>query len=648
VRASVRLAANGEFRNFGGFSYDLYLKGRGIHRRAFAKSSLLLERTGTGLGPPFLAAISRIRCALQKNLETSFPGAAGTDISPAGAILEALLLGEDGRMDAATVLSLQQTGLYHLFAISGGHIAILTFLLFALFRAVRVPRRPAYLALIVFLVFYTLLVEGSPSVVRATVMTLAFLAGRLLWKDVHVLNTISFSAFVLLLANPFSLFDAGFRLTYAATLAIILFGPPIVRRLPRLPLGTAEMTALSISALLGVLPIIAANFNRVTFASLPLNYAAIPLVGLIMGIGYAFLPLSAALPGAAAPVALLLKFLVEIFSRLSRLLDGATWLSYRIPAPHGWTVLGYYAALLLFLARPRFRGQRPLVAAAFALFLAILVLYPFSHASRELAVTMIDVGQGDSILVEFPGRTRMLVDGGGFTDSLFDIGEKVVSPFLWRKGIRRIDILVLTHPHPDHLNGLAAVARNFGVGEFWAAVAPAEAAVSAELMKALPASVARRNIVRGFQRRVGDVLIEALHPGPDARPGPATTDNDRSLVLRISLGRTAFLLAGDIGRGAEREIVETCGDIRSAVLKAPHHGSASSGGEPFLERVRPEDVLISVGEGNQFGFPNPAVLERCRKLGADILRTDLHGAVECSTDGNRTLFRTASGLSIRH
>jgi len=648
VTASVRLSSGGEFRNFGGFSYDLYLKGRAIHRRAFTKSSLLLERTGTGLGPPFLASISRIRCALQKNLETSFPGAAGMDISPTGAILEALLLGEDGRMDAATVLSLQQTGLYHLFAISGGHIAIITFLLFSLFKAVRVPRRPAYFVLIVFLVFYTLLVEGSPSVVRATVMTLAFLAGRLLWKDVHVLNTISFSAFALLLANPFSLFDAGFRLTYAATLAIILFAPPVVRRLPRLPLGTTEMTALSISALLGVLPIIAANFNRITFASLPLNYAAIPLVGLIMGIGYAFLPLSAVLPGAAPPVAFVLRCLVEVFSRLSRLLDGVSFLSYRIPAPRDWTVLGYYVFLLLILARPRFRGQRPLVAAAFALLLAVLVLHPFPHSVRELTVTMIDVGQGDSILVEFPGRTRMLVDGGGFADSPFDIGEKVVSPLLWRKGIRRIDILVLTHPHPDHLNGLAAVARNFRVGEFWEAGPAVEASAYADLLKALPAAAARRTIARGFQRNVGDVLIEALHPGPDEGRSPPSADNDRSLVLRISLGRTAFLLAGDIGGGAEREIIETGADIRSAVLKAPHHGSGSSSSEAFLERVRPADVLISVGEGNQFGFPHPTVLERCRKIGAAVLRTDLHGAVECSTDGKRTLFRTASGLSIRH
>ncbi|MGD1010787.1 MAG: DNA internalization-related competence protein ComEC/Rec2 [Candidatus Aminicenantales bacterium] len=648
VSASVRFSSGGAFKNFGGFSYDRYLKSRNIHRRAFTKSSLLVARSGGGRGQPLLAPVSRIRCALQDNLEASFPDAHGTDISPDGAVLEALLLGEDGRMDAATVLSLQQTGLYHLFAISGGHIAIITLLLFSLFRLVRIPQRPSYLALILFLVFYTLLVEGSPSVLRATVMTLAFLVGRLLWKDVHVLNTISFSAFALLLSNPFNIFDAGFELTYAATLAIILFGPPLARRLPRLPLKTGEMTALSLSASLGVLPIIAASFNRVTFASLILNYAAIPLVGLIMGIGYAFLPLSAALSWTAPPFVLLLRFLVGVFSRLSRLLDGVPILSYRVPTPHPWTVLGYYLCLGLLLLRPRFKGQRLLSAACFSLFAAVLVTYPFSPSSKELMVTMIDVGQGDSILVEFPGRKRMLIDGGGFIDSAFDVGDKVVSPVLWRKGIKRIDVLVLTHPHPDHLNGLVSVARNFRVGELWEAVPPAEDAVYTEFMSALPASVLRRRVGRGFRREVGDALVEVLHPGRGGGPGPRAAGNDSSLVLRLSYGRTAFLLSGDIEAAAESEILGAGGDIRSTVLKSPHHGSGSSSSLPFLQRVRPDDVLISVGEGNRYGFPAPPVLERYRSLAVTVYRTDLHGAIECSTDGTRIRFRTASGLSTWH
>ncbi len=648
VRAAVRLSGGGDFRNFGGFSYDLYLKGRNIHRRAFTKSGLLVERPAGGEGHTPAAAVSRLRTALQAALEARFPSADGTDISPAGAVIEALLLGEDGRMDPATVLSLQETGLYHLFAISGGHIAIITVLLFSMLRALRMSPRASSAALIPFLVFYTLLVEGSPSVLRATFMTLTLLVGRLLWKDVRALNTISFSAFVLLAANPFSLFDAGFRLTYAATLAIILFYTPILGRLPRLPLKTSEMTAMSISALAGVLPILAASFNRVTFASLILNYAAIPLVGLIMGTGYAFLPLALALPGLAGPPAAALKLMVGLFDRLSHLLDGVRFLSYRIPTPHGWTVAGYYLCLGLLLLKPRFRGQRALAAAAFAAFLVVLVTFPFSPARDRLTLTMIDVGQGDSLLVEFPGRTRMLIDGGGFAASPFDVGEKVVSPVLWRKGIRRIDYLVLSHAHADHLNGLLAVARNFRIGEFWEAGAARDDPLHAALLKALPVSTLRRRPGRGFRLRIGGVSVETLQPSGDADEVRAEAANDRSLVLRIAAGPTAFLLPGDIGGAAERELAGAAGDIRSAVLKAPHHGSASSSSEALLDGVRPRCVLVSVGQDNRFGFPAQQVLERCRLRGAEVFRTDLHGAIEVAADGGRIRIRTASGLSICH
>jgi competence protein ComEC len=647
IRASARLSEGAAFRNFGGFSYDRYLQGRNVHRRAFAKSSLLVEKTGSPPRSSPLAVISRLRSALQQTLEARFPSRDGTDISPRGAILEALLLGEDGRMDSETIVSLQQTGLYHLFAISGGHIAIITFLLFSLFRLVRMSQKLSYLALILFLVFYTFLVEGSPSVLRATFMTLAFLIGRLLWKDVLALNTISWSAFILLLANPASFFDAGFELTYAATLAIILFCPPLLRRLPRLPLKTSEMAALSFSASLGVLPIIASSFNRVTFASFFLNFAAIPLVGLIMGLGYVFLPLAAAFPGPAGALVPVLDFLLSLFSRLSHLLDGLPFLSYRVPDPHGWTVAGYYLFLGLLLIRPRFRGQRALAAALFSAFLAVLVTYPFSPSSPDLKVTMIDVGQGDSILVEFPGRTRMLIDAGGFADSAFDVGEKIVSPLLWRKGIKRVDFLVLTHPHPDHLKGLPAVARNFRVGEFWQAFPPESEPAYEELMKALPRGTPRLRVGRGFRREASGALVEVLHPGGAGPPVGPDGENDHSLVLRVSLGRTAFLFPGDIGAEAEREILEAGREVRSSVLKSPHHGSGSSSSGPFLDRVRPRIILISVGRGNRYGFPSPQVLGRYQGLGAEVYRTDLHGAIEVSTNGRRLRVRTASGLSTR-
>lgn len=643
VRASVRLGSGGSFRNFGAFSYERYLQTMGIHRRGSTKSALLVSRAAPAPAGSVRSRISRVRRGIQAELERRFPAPDGLDISSEGAVLEALLLGEDGRLDEATVENLQTTGLYHLFAISGGHIAIINLLLFSLFRFFRMSRRVSSLALAVFLVFYTALVEGSPSVLRAVLMTLAVLAGRLLWKDVHVLNTIAASAFVLLLANPSSLFDIGFQLTYAATLTIILFMTPLVRRLPRLPLKISELAAMSLAASLGAAPLIARSFNRVSFSSLLLNFPAIPLVGVIMGVGYAFLPLAAAWPAAAALPAAALRLLVAGFALVSHSLDAFPFLSVRVPTPKTGVLCGYYLALGLTLLPPRFRFQRPAALAAALAFAGLLVASPFRASPPGLRVTLIDVGQGESILVEFPGRQTMLIDGGGLPATLFDVGERVVAPVLWRKGITRIDRLVLTHAHPDHLGGLPALARDFRIGEFWEGrPAPPEGAY-AELLRALPAGTVRRRCGRGSRFDIGPVAVEILHPplpGDSGAPGPP--GNEDSLVIRLAAAGTSFLFMGDAGPETEKALLASGIDLRSDVLKAGHHGSAASTSAELLAAVRPRLVLVSAGEGNTYGFPSPAFLARCDRAGAVVLRTDLDGAVEVLEDGRRLRVRTAA------
>ncbi len=643
VRISARLSRLREYDNFQAPLYGRLLRNRGIHARAFSKSALLIEKIADGPAASPRRILSRLRRKLLVTLESRFPGREGAGISPRGAVLEALLLGEDGRLEPGLERSLQNSGLYHLFAISGGHIAVITLLLFFLLKAARVPRRPSYAVLIILLIAYAGLVEGNASVVRAVLMAVAFCAGRLLWRDAHILNAVGLSALILLLLNPFRLFDAGFELTYAATLAIILFAPRLLKRAPRLPLGLSELGAMSVAALLGVLPFMAAMFNRVTFSSLLLNFAAIPLVGIIMGLGYVFLPLALALPAATGPLAAVLDLLVFAFERVARLLDPVGVLSYRVPTPKAWTVVGYAVALLLFLVPVRFKKQRLTLAALFLLFAAVLVTYPFpARAVRELRVTFLDVGQGEATLVEFPGRRKMLVDAGGYPTGTFDVGESVISPFLWRLGVKRLDFLVLTHAHPDHLYGLPAVARNFSVGEFWEGAATTGDPAYRELLRALPSSARRRRPGRGDRERVGEVVIDVLHPPFDTPGAPAGAANDLSLVLSVVSGHDAVLLTGDIGRAVEAELLEAGCGLRALVLKSPHHGSLTSSSPEFLEAVGPSVIVVSAGEGNLYGFPHREVLGRYASLGAAVYRTDIHGAVEVRLGRDGLRVQTAS------
>ena len=639
LRVPAKIAAPAEYWNFAEPFSPKYLKTQNLHILGSTKSPLLIERLGRGRVFPPLRWISLIRQACLRRIERAFASPASPGgLSPEGAIFEALVLGERSRMDAETTQALQKTGLYHLFAISGAHIALVSALLFLVFRMVRIPERPAYAILLVLLVFYGFLVEGRASVVRAVIMAAAFIIGKLLWKDVHLLNTISLGALAILIVRPCQLFDAGFQLTFAATFGLILFYRPIRDALPGLPLKITDLIALSIAAQAAVAPIVALTFHRVIFSGLILNLIGIPLVTAVMAAGYIFLPAVFLLPFLAKPAAAGLAFLLRVFLGSTRLLDGVPFLSYRIPTPPAAVVAAYYGFLLLLLL-PKRTLPRRIAAVGFAAALAVLATYPFASSVNDLTVTVIDVGQGDSILVEFPGTSKMLIDGGGLPASSFDIGENVVSPFLWNRGIKRIDRLVLTHPHPDHMNGLRAIGRNFKVGEFWEGTTASDDPGYLALQAAIPETVVRRKISRGYRQAVGDVNVEGIAPLDPA--GPIASLNDGSLVLRLVYRNTAFLLAGDIGQGVEEEILAAGIDVRSQVLKAAHHGSDSSGSESFLAAVCPEYVVVSAGGEARSRLPHPEALARFEKTGARILRTDRDGAVEFRSDGKRLSVRVS-------
>lgn len=641
IKVSARLLSSKNFRNFNNFSLDLYLKSQNIHNRAFTKSPLLVEKLKSGNKYSILRLISIIRQNLQKKIEKHFSSSRPSTISSQGAVLEALLLGERRRMDDSISRSLQSAGTYHLFAISGAHIAIISFLLFSVLRVLQVPNRLSYLILMAILVFYAFLVEGRPSVMRATIMTLAFLLGKIIWSNVNLINTISISAFFLLLLNPFSLFSAGFQLTFIATLSIILLFPRIIKYFPKLPLRISEIFVLSLTAQLGIIPIMASVFHRVTFSSLVLNYAALPLVGAIMACGYIFLPLSFFSHFLSQLLAKAIAFLINLLLSSSHLLDWFPSISYRIPTPHMVTIISYFLFLLLLLLPPKMKKQKLIFLLCFLISIAVLISYPFPSISKDLKFTLIDVGQGESILVEFPGKKKMLIDGGGLQQGTFDIGENVVSPFLWKKGIKKIDYLVLTHAHADHLNGLKAIARNFKITEYWEAFSPTEDETYKEFIKLLSSSSYSKRLFRGDVHLESSIRIDILHP-EKGDTFVYAIQNDHSLVLRLSYGQTAFLLPGDIGKDAETEILNTTKEIKSQLLKSPHHGSNSSSSMAFLLKVAPQIVIISVGEGNMYGFPDQEVLDSYEKVGAKIYRTDLHGAIEVSSDGNRISIRTAS------
>ncbi|HSO17964.1 MAG TPA: ComEC/Rec2 family competence protein, partial [Desulfosarcina sp.] len=282
------------------------------------------------------------------------------------------------------------------------------------------------------------------------------------------------------------------------------------------------------------------------------------------------------------------------------------------------------------------------------------VLY-WSHQRfwhSDLRVTAVDVGQGAATLMELPGGKVILYDGGGFADNrFFDMGRLVIAPLLWSRKIATVDVLVLSHPNADHLNGLIYVARHFAVRELWTNGDANTTWGYRELINVCrERSIAVKTLDRSHGKFSFDpVALEILHPPARSREHADALDqedrNDLSLVLRAAYGRTAFLLTGDITARAEAMLVQGAGDERLAgsVLFAPHHGSRTSSSPALIAAVRPAAVVISDGAGNRFGFPHPEVVARYRRAGSRVYCTGTHGAIVLYSDGQSVRIETFSG-----
>jgi competence protein ComEC len=260
-----------------------------------------------------------------------------------------------------------------------------------------------------------------------------------------------------------------------------------------------------------------------------------------------------------------------------------------------------------------------------------------------LRVVFIDVGQGDATLVRLPDSRNLLVDAGGLAGASFDIGDRVVGPTLRALGVRRVDTMVLTHGDPDHIGGAPAILRAFSPRVIWEGVpVPPHPALREMGALAEASGVSWRTVVAGDVERSGGVEIRVRHP-PLPEWERQRVRNEDSIVLELRFGDVAIVLPGDIGQEGEQAVAPRLSRAPVMVLKAPHHGSASSSTAAFLDAVGPSAVVFSEGRGNRFGHPAPVVLQRYRERNAVIFRTDQDGAIVLDTDGQTVQFSTWSG-----
>ena len=402
---------------------------------------------------------------------------------------------------------------------------------------------------------------------------------------------------------------------------------------------------------LGLLLPMAETFHRVTYAGIGLNALAIPVMTALLACAVPTVLLAAVAPSWAVWPGKLLALIMQGLFSLTDLPAMPAWLSYRVPEPPLWVSIGFAMSVVLTAwSLGRMRRAFRLSAVMLTLFGGLISLHPFAPRlpANSLEVTVLDCGGGDSIFVVLPGPVTMLVDGcgsrtassneGAFGGRRWDPGEDIISPYLWSRGVSKIDVVALSHAHQDHLGGLGAVLRNFRVGEFWHARTAMTDAYSALLAEAHKQRVPARQLSSDERVKFSGSVVEILWPPAD-RPVEDRPSNDDSLVMRVSAGSSSVLLVGDISEKVEHELVSKGTTRRSQVLKVAHHGAKTSSSAEFLAGVSPSVALITGASGGLASLPSPETLDRLRAFSARVYQTNVAGAVTAELQGEKLVVR---------
>ena len=592
------------------------------------------------------------------------------------AVVTAILIGDRAGLDDGVTRRLQAAGTFHVIAISGGNVAILTTLCLVVLRLLVRRERPVVFVTLAIVLAYGLVVGRDASVARALLAATLYLGLRLAGLVPRALNVLALTALVCVVVAPLTVVDVGAWLSFGATFGLIAVLPRLVEGRARAledqralrtagnvarPGSQGRVGALrtmglwvlwvvrglflaTVAAEMMILPVTAAVFMRVGIAGLALNFVAIPAMTVAQVSGLSLCAIAPWWPNGAAFVATMAHWATTALTGSASLVDAAPWLSWRVAPPPIGVVLAYYGALALAML---WSGRRLVIrcaACAAAICATMIAVAPWTVWHRPprgwLRITVVDVGQGEAIAVQLPNRHVLLVDAGG-SSGAFDVGGRVVTPALWASGIRRLDWLVMTHGDVDHVGGAMRVAQDMRPAEIWEGVPVPQHPLVDDLRRASHDIVWRR-LFMGQQIEAAGALIDVLHP-PLPNWERRRVRNDDSMVLRLRFGLVEVLLTGDAGPEFESTFARDPASPPIRVLKVGHHGSKTSSSEQFLDAYAPTAAVVSAGQGNLFGHPAPVVIGRLAQRRIDVFRTDRDGAIVIETDGRVARVRTATG-----
>ncbi len=646
------------FENPGRFDYVRYLAYRGIAATAFLENDRGIITIRAGQGSRFLLAVERARDRIREELNATLA-------QPSRDVFKALIIGEQDTIPDDIRERFSRLGLSHLLSISGLHVSMFAllsyFVIMSLFRAY--PRALLYLNAFKWAVFFSIFpvllyccIAGfNIPTLRSAIMVICYLVALLLGRREDLLHTLFLAALITLACIPAALFDISFQLSFMAVLSIVVLVPRWQALLPETEQDPFEEKSRyrekfrrmlrdsllsSAAAILGTAPLVAMTFHYFSFLGFFTNIIMIPVVTfLIVPLALLAAGLLFISPALSAPLFSAAGFLTDICLNCTDVWARIPVGDFKLSTPRLWEIAAFYLLLASFSYCAAKKLLRYFVIAAVSFVLVEAGCSIYARQGRGvLSVTILDVGAGNSALVEFPGGHTMLIDGGGFMDESIDIGEAVIAPVLHCRGIRCVHFLVLTHPHKDHAGGLPYIAENFAVRELWLNGEPGYFASYQRLMRAAQKNSLRKlTCARGTPPRIIDgVRIDFLNP--DARAITFGNDNqsaanNNSLVMKLTLGRVSILLPADILQETEQRLIAEKAPLSAAILQAPHHGGVHTSSPAFIKNVSPEVVIFSCRSYGSLTLPHPDVSANYQKAGVKMYQTDKHGAIEVETDG---------------
>ena len=654
-------------RNPGGFDYRAYLARQDIVGIIDAKGLLQIGEQG-GFLP--LRWIEALRIHTERVIDVIFTDTEAVEPSLHAQLLKGILLGKRSDLPTETLDIFRNSGTFHVLAVSGLHVGLVAMFCYFGFSRLRFPQKVVCLLTIAAVLIYACLIGFRPSVFRASLMAILFLFATLIDRDADIFNLLGFAALVLLLLNPLQVWDVGFQLSFVAVASIVYFVPKMEKPLRRLwenendspsqgsisvltrfRNATVKWLILSylvtLAAQIGTTPLIAYHFFRAYPLGFIVGPFAVGLVSLIVAVGMASICVGFIWLPLAKLLALLNHAIISIFLWLIGIF-GQTWGIVKLTPPtFGLFVL--YIAFFFGITHWRYVYRHWRVASLIGLSIVAIWIWDaaFHEKGRLLEVVTLDVGQGDAAFVRFPDNRTLLIDGGiqrtYYDDKKqrqvdYDVGKRVIEPYLDFRGVRRLDMVVLTHPDLDHGGGLGHILRNFEVGRV---LGISDMPLNSQTHQQLHAIVRANDIPYAFPyagtiELTPTATLNLLHPIDAASTNLLDQDkNDDSLVIKLTYGEVDILFTGDIGKKAEARLIASGQDLRSEILKVPHHGSSTSSSVQFIEAVQPRYAIFSLGQSSQYQFPHSDVVARYQARGCVQLRTDKAAAITLRTDGKR-------------